>query len=142
MRKFLIPVAAAVATVGFAAPASAQWFPQPQGYGHGYYNTYPQPYGYAYGQRANFGQARAMKARLDIMQREIRRLASYRMISRNEYRHLLRDSRQIERRLIRNARDGRGFSPYEMRDTQMRIARLEQKIARDVRDGRRWAYRW
>lgn len=166
MRKFLIPLAAAVATVGIAAPASAQWYPQPQPrpygygyqypqpqpygygyqqprpYGYGYQNPYQQPYGYAYGQQVNYGQARAMKVRIDRIQMDLRRLAQQRMISRNEYRARMRDSREIERRFYRNSRDGWGLTAREMYDVQIRVARLEQKIGRDIRDGRQWRYRW
>jgi hypothetical protein len=83
-----------------------------------------------------------VKARIDGIQRQILYLAQYRMISRGEYNNLIRDSREIERRFYRNARDGRGLTQREMYDVQRRIARLEQKIARDVRDGRRWRHRW
>ena len=129
MRKFLISVAAATSTVALAAPASAQWFP-------------PQPPGYAYGHVNNLGHARAMQARLDRIQREISRLAQYRMISRSEYRNRISESREIERRLYRNARDGRGLTQREAYNVERRIARLEYRLARDVRDGRQWRYRW
>lgn len=129
MTTFLFTIGAAVSALAVATPASAQYFPQPRGYG------YQQvPY--------NYGHARALKARLDYTQREIRRLAQYRMISRNEYHNLIRDSREIEYRLIHNARDGRGLSRQEAYNVERRMVRLEQKIARDVRDGRQWRYRW
>ncbi|HET9811681.1 MAG TPA: hypothetical protein VFP53_08295 [Sphingomicrobium sp.] len=129
MVKFLIPLAAAVSTLAVATPASAQWYPQ------------PQPRGYAYGYN-NYGQVRALQVRLNRMQSEIRRLAQYRMITRNEYRNLLDNSRDIERSLRHNARDGRGLTAREMYNTQRKMVRLEQKVARDVRDGRHWGYRW
>ena len=167
MRKFLIPFAAAVSTVALAAPAAAQqWYPQPlpqpypyqypqpspyqyqypqqrapYGYGYGYQNPYQQPYGQAYGY-ANYGQVRATQVRIDRIQADLRRLSQYRMISRSEYNNRIQDSREIERRFYRNARDGRGLSANEMYDVQNRIARLEQRIARDMRDGRQWRYRW
>ncbi len=128
MRKFMISLAVAVSTVALAAPATAQWAPQPRGN--------------AYGHNNNYGHARAMQARVDNIQRQIARLAQRRMISRNEYSNLIRDTREIEQRLRQNARDGRGFTRQEANNTERRIARLEQKIARDVRDGRQWAYRW
>lgn len=154
MRMFLIPIAAA-ATVALATPASAQYYPrpQPQPYGYGYqysqpqpygygYNRYQQPYGHAYGYQANYGQVRMVRQRIDRIQADLRRLAQYRMISRSEYNARLRDSRAIERRFVRNSRDGWGLTPREMYDVQVRIARLEQRIARDIRDGRHWRYRW
>ena len=64
------------------------------------------------------------------------------MISPNEYRNRQQDARELERRLYRDARDGRGFNGREFQQTQHRIARLEYRIQRDLRDGRRWAYRW
>ena len=131
MRNALFAIGAAVSALAVATPASAQYFPVPQNYGYGYQQA---PHGY--------GHARALKARLDHTQREIRRLAQYRMISRGEYHKLIRASREIEYRLVHNARDGRGLSPQEAYATERRMFRLEQQIARDVRDGRRWAYRW
>src|SRR5687768_12960616 len=97
MRNLMIPLAA-VAAVGLAAPASAQWSSQ-------------RP-GHAYGQN-NYGHARALQVRVDNIQRQIARLAERRLITRNEYNNLMRDSREIEHRLIRNARDGRGLSQKE-----------------------------
>ena len=129
MRTALLTMAAAVSALAVATPASAQYFPVSRGYIY-----HPLPY--------NYGHARALKARLDYVQREIRRLAHFRMISPSEYHNLMRDSREIEYRLIRNARDGFGLSPQEAYATEWRMVRLEQRIARDVRDGRRWAYRW
>ena len=128
MKTALFAIGAAVSALAVATPASAQY--------------YPQARGYMYQPTHNYGHARALKARLDYTQREIRRLAQYRMISRNEYRDLIRDSREIEYRLIHNARDGYGLSPQEAYNVERRMMRLERKIARDVRDGRRWAYRW
>ena len=135
---------------GYGTPQYGYGYRAPQ-YGYGYQNPYsrPQygysygsPYGNAYGYHANYAQVRAVKQRIDQIQREISRLARYRMISRNEYHNLAQDSREIERRFYRNSRDGWGLSASEMYDVQIRVARLEQKIARDVRDGRQWRYRW
>jgi hypothetical protein len=131
MRQFLISAAAAVSARAFAAPAAAQYYPAPPppGYGYGHNN-----YGY--------GQVRALQARLDHMQREISRLARYRMITHREYRDLLGDSRELERKLRHDARDGRGLSRKELYNVERRMARLEWKVRRDVRDGRQWRYRW
>jgi hypothetical protein len=126
MRNLLIPLAAAASMIALAAPAAAQWYPQPQGYG---YNQ-------------NYGYARAMKARIDNIQRQISFLAQRRIITRNEYGNLIQHSRDLERRLVINARDGRGLSRQEAYDAERRLVWLEQKVARDVRDGRQWRYRW
>jgi hypothetical protein len=129
MRKLLISAVAAVSAVAFAAPAAAQYYPAPPRPAYGY-NNY------------NYGQVRALQARLDHMQREISRLARYRMITHNEYRNLLSDSRDLERKLRHDARDGRGFTRKELYNMQRKMARLEQKVRRDVRDGRHYGYRW
>ncbi len=131
MRKFLIPLAAAASTLALATPASATFFPQPS-YGYG------QGYGYNHGRA--YGHARALQVRVDRIQREIRRLAHYRVISPAEYRRLNRDSRRIEYSLRRNARDGYGLHPREAYLAERQIARLEYRLARDVRDGRRHGY--
>ena len=138
MRTVLISLVAAASALAVATPATAQYHPQQ------YPQQYPQPgYGYGYGQNYNHrGHVRALQVRIDRIQREINRLARYRMVSRNEHRTLQRDAREIERSLRRNARDGRGLTVREMYNTERRIVRLEHKIARDVRDGRRYGFRW
>ena len=128
MRKVIISLAAAGAAVAFATPAVAQ-YPQPQPYGYG------APYGNAYGY-TNRGQVRSLQVRVDRIQRDLRRLAQVRAISSNEFRNRNEDARDIERRLRRDARDGRGLNRQEVVGLERRIARLEQRIARDVRDGR------
>ena len=139
MRKVLISLAVTASALAVASPASAQYYPQPQ---------QPAPYGYGQpgyggpGYGYNRGHVRALQARIDQVQRQISHLARFRMISPREYRDLRGDSRDIERRLRREARDGSGLNPREVYGLERRIVRLEQKIARDVRDGRRWGYRW
>ena len=129
MRKVLISLAAAASAVAVATPAAAQYPVPRQGYNQGYgYN--------------NFGHVRALQARVDRIQRDLSQLARHRMISRNEYRNRQEDARDLERRLRRDARDGRGFTGQEVMQAERRIQRLEQKIARDMRDGRRGFFRW
>lgn len=128
MLKLLVPLAAAASALAFAAPASAQWFPQPYGYG-----------GYGYGGYGNYGSVRRLQARVDMLQRDIYRLRAQRMISSHEYRRLRDESRSIERRLYREARYG--LNPYEAREIEYRIARLQNHIQREAMDGRRWGYR-
>ena len=133
MRKLMISLAAAGAAVAFATPAAAQYYPQPQPYGQPY--GYGAPYGNAYGYN-NRGQVRSLQVRVDRIQRDLRRLVQVRAISPNEFRNRNEDARDIERRLRRDARDGRGLNQQEVYQLERRIARLEQRIARDVRDGR------
>ncbi len=137
MRKFIISLATAGAAVAFAAPAAAQYYPQPQPYGQPY--GYGASYGNAYGYN-NRGYIRSLQVRVDQIQRNLSRLAQRRLISSNEYRNRNQEARDIERRLHRDARDGRGLTGQEVGQIQNRIARLEQKIARDTRDGGRLGY--
>ncbi|QIL02822.1 hypothetical protein G7078_08520 [Sphingomonas sinipercae] len=126
MKKILITLAAAASTVAIAAPASAQWYPQPQGYAYGY---------------NNLGVARALQVRIDRLQRDIGQLAQRRMITRNEYRNLNAEARDIERRLRMDVRDGRRFDQREAYNINQRIQRLEYRIQRDARD-RNWRRAW
>lgn len=132
MRKFLISAALAAGAMTIAAPAAAQWAPPPPAYG--------APYGNAYGYGQNtHGQFRSMQVRIDRLQREIRRLDQRNIISNREAARLMDDSRDLERRLFRSARNGLSFS--EIRAVEVRLARLEQRLWRDARDGRRWGDR-
>lgn len=119
MRKLLILVTAAASALAVAAPASAQYFPQPQGYGYGY---------------NNYGQSRALQARIDRLQGYLDRLEQQGAISRWEHRNLHAESHEIESRLRSVGRYG--LNPRERYNLEMRIARLEQRIAYEVRDGR------
>jgi hypothetical protein len=130
MRKLLIPIVAAASTLAIAAPAAAQYY------------TAPRAPAYGYGYNNNYTYVRGLQNRVNRIQRDLQQLAQYRMISRNEYRNRNEDARDIERRLRRDARDGRGLNRNEIVRTEQRIVRLEQKIARDMRDGRRWGFRW
>jgi hypothetical protein len=130
MRKFLISAVAAVSALAVASPAAAQYYP----------NRPVHAYGYGYGY--NQGAVRALQVRVNRIQQDLRHLAQYRQISRNEFYNRDREARNIERHLRRDARDGRGFNRNELVQAEQRINRLERKIARDIRDGRHYAYRW
>ena len=132
MRKVIISLAAAGAALAIATPAAAQYYPAPPpppGYGYG------APYGNAYGY-TNVRHVRSLQVRVDRIQRDLRRLVQVRAISGNEFRNRNEDARDIERRLRRDARDGRGLTGQEVVQLERRIARLEQRIGRDIRDGR------
>ena len=124
MRITLISLAAAASALAVATPASAQYFPVPQGNAFGY---------------NNYGQARRLDARIDAIQRQINRLDRRNILSDREARRLRNESRDIERRLHFAARNG--LHPQERYDIERRIARLEQRLFRDARDGHRWGDR-
>jgi hypothetical protein len=127
MRKFLISAAVAAATLTIAAPAAAQYAPQ-------------HAPGYGYGQN-HYGHVRSLQVRIDRLQTQIRHLDRRNIISNREAARLMDDSRDLERRLRRNARDGRGLNQNEARAVEVRLARLEQRLWRDARDGNRWGDR-
>ena len=122
MRITLITLAAAASALAVAAPASAQYFPVPQGN--------------AYGYQHNYGQVRRLQVRIDQIQRQINRLDSRDILSEREARRLRLESRELERRLRIAARNG--LHPAERYDIERRLARLEQRLYRDARDGNRW----
>jgi hypothetical protein len=126
MRKFVISLVAAGAALALATPASAQYYPAPQGYGYGY----------------GYGQVQGLRVRIDGIQRQIDNLRGRRMITRNEANRLRDESRDLERRLFHDGRNGLNYG--ELRSIEYRIARLEQHVLHEVRDGR-WdnrAYGW
>jgi hypothetical protein len=116
----MITLAATASALVVATPASAQYFPQPQGYATGWHNS---------------GQARALKSRIDAIQRRIEHLDRRNILSDREARRLRQDSRELERRL-RIVRQN-GLAPQERYDIERRLARLEQRLFRDARDGNR-----
>ena len=115
MCKIILGIAVAGAALIAAAPASAQY--------------YPQPYGNAYGYN-NFGQVRALQARIDAAERQIRFLDRRDVVGDDRADRLRFEAREIERKLRRSARNG--LNPYEARDINVRIARLEQRVQYSV----------
>ena len=122
MRKFVIAAALVATALTAAAPAAAQYYQQPQGYGYGYNN--------------NWGQVRRLQARVDQLQRQIRHLDSRNILSEREAARLRQNSREIEQRLRYAARNG--LNPQEAYGIERRIQRLEIRIHREARDGNRY----
>ena len=125
MRTLFLSLATAAAGLAIAAPASAQYYPQPQGYG--YNQGYHHP-----------GMARVLDNRIDRLQKEIKRLDKRNVLSEREADRLMAQSRELEARLARMARNG--FTGRESQAIEMGIARLEQRIFREAndRDRRGW----
>jgi hypothetical protein len=137
MRKIILSLAAAGTALAFASPGSAQYYPQPQQYGYGY--GAPQ-YGYGNGYN-NYSQVRALQARIDAVQYQIKRLDRRNVIRDGSADRLRQESNQIEHRLHQAARYG-GLNPYEANDINNRISRLEQRVqyATNTRYGRYGRY--
>ena len=117
MRKVLISLAVAASALAVATPASAQYYPQQQGYG---YNN-------------NYGQVRNLQVRINQIQRRIDQLDRRNILSNREARRLRDESRSLERRLAQVSRFG--LRPQERFDIERRIARLEQRVRYEATDG-------
>jgi len=122
MRKFLISMTVAASALAVATPASAQYYPQPQGNAYGYNN--------------NYGQVRRLQVRINQIQRQIERLDRRNILSNREARRLMDESRSLEHRLRNASRNGLNFR--ERQSMEVRIARLELRVRRDANDGNRW----
>jgi hypothetical protein len=119
MRKFVLALVAAGSAIAVAAPASAQFYPQPRpAYG---YN------GYGYN---NFGQVRALQMRLNAVERQIRFLDRRDVVGDRRSDRLREEADRIEDRLRRVSRNG--LNPYEANEISARIARLEQRVQYSV----------
>jgi hypothetical protein len=120
MRKLILTAAAAGAALAIASPAAAQYYPAPQPYGYG-------NYGYGFNGYGNYGQVRALQARIDGVQYQIKRLDRRNVIRDDSADRLKEESNRIEHRLHQAARYG-GLNPYEANDISNRISRLEQRV--------------
>jgi opacity protein-like surface antigen len=119
MRKFVFSLAAAGAALVAASPAAAQYYPQQYGYGgNGYGNS-----GYSHG---NFGDVRALQARIDSIEYRIRMLDRRDVIRDGRADRFREDAKRIENRLHRAARYG--LNGYEANDILARIGELEQRV--------------
>ena len=133
MRKMILSLAAAGAALIAASPAAAQYYPQPQPAPYGY-NGYNNGYGNnGYGFQNNWGQVRALQARIDNVERQINRLDRRDRIGDRSADRLRDEANRIERRLHERARGG--LDPREMYDIQARIARLEQRVQYSLANG-------
>ena len=126
MRKLMISLAAAGTALIFATPAAAQYYPQ-QSYNYG------QQYGgYGYNGYGNngWGQMRALQARIDSVENQIRRLDRRDAIPDNRADRLRNEAQNVERQLHFAARNG--LNPYEANAINGRIAWLERQVQYSV----------
>jgi hypothetical protein len=124
MRKLMISLAAAGTVLAFATPAAAQYYPQ-QSYGYGQqYGGYGQQYS-GYGNNG-WGQMRALQARIDAVEHQIRRLDRRDVIPDYRADRLRNEAQNVERQLHFVARNG--LNPYEANAINGRIAWLERQV--------------
>jgi hypothetical protein len=110
MRKLIIMAATAVSALAVAAPASAQYYPQPRGNAYGY---------------NNYGQIRSYHARVDNLRRAVDRMG--RGQGRGGYNYKLRQE-VGELQYQVNTWGRNGLSQREARELEWRIARVERMV--------------
>lgn len=124
MRKFLIAAAVSASAMVAAAPAAAQYYPQPQ-----------QPYGYGndYGYNNQQGLVRSYIVRVDQLRQRVERNDSRDRISEREARRLRNEAVDLQRRVRAYAQNGlNGRERYEL---DRRIAGLQQALRYERNDG-------
>lgn len=135
MRNLTLLMAGGIAALGVAAPASAQYYPQPN-YGYGYTQPYHQAR--AGNWLYNFRDQRYTRMMQDRVQRiryDIRQMAAMRVLSRGEARSLDSQARNIQDRIWRYSRYGVG--PGEARAIDRQVRRLEERVVREANDWNR-----
>jgi hypothetical protein len=121
MRKFFIPIVAAVSTVAIAAPASAQWAPPVYHY---------EPYNYGAFRYHAF--ARSMEIRVQRIRSDIRAMQVRRILSPREARSLERQAANLQHRIYWASRNG--IQPGEARRLENQIRNLEFRVQREATD--------
>jgi hypothetical protein len=110
MRKLLISLAVGAATLGIAAPASAQWYPQPYG---------GAPYGYA-----NPAAGQEMLARVAAIRGRAHELGYRHVLSWGQVHRLDLEADAINRQVWRHP-----YMSFGTRaDLDARIARFQQWV--------------
>ena len=125
MRKFLIPIVAAVSAFAVAAPATAQyvqWSPPVYQY---------NPYNYGNGFRST-SFARSMSDRVQRVRADIRVMRERRVLSRSEARSLDQQAENLQRRIYRAQRNG--IRAGEARSLENQIFNLQRRVAREAND--------
>lgn len=117
MRKFVLSLAAAGATLAIASTANAQNYPQPGPYG--YHNR-------DNGFRGGWGQIRDLRERVARVRQQIIRLDHRDALGRRTADRLVHEANEIDRRLADKSRGG--LDPREAGDIQYRLQRLEQQV--------------
>jgi hypothetical protein len=122
MRKYLVPIVAAVSAVAVAAPASAQWAPPVYHY---------QPYNYGPGFRYH-AFAQSMQVRVQRIRNDIRAMQARRILSWSEARSLERQAANLQSRIYWASRNG--IQPREARNLERQIRNLVFRVQREATD--------
>lgn len=127
MKTFLL-AAAGLSAFAAAAPAAAQYYPQPN-YG------YNQPYGYGYNDQQ--GLVRSYLVRADQLRQRVERLDSRDRISEREAARLRAAALDLQRRTRAYAQNG--LNNRERYELDQRFAQLQQALRRErFDDNNRW----
>jgi hypothetical protein len=113
MRRMIIAAATAVSALAIAAPASAQYYPQPRGNAYGYDN--------------NYGQVRSYQARVHNLRRTVDQMAHQGARGGGFYQ-LRREVGELEYQVRTWGRNG--LNQREARELNSRVARVEQMVHR------------
>ena len=124
MRTALLTIATAASALAFAAPASAQYYPQPRGYAYGY---------------QNHGLVQRLDNRADMVRRHVYNMYQRRMLSPSQARSLDRAAVSAKQRIWRAGRNG--ISRSELRSLDRRLDRLERQVRQQVARNSRYAPR-
>jgi len=135
MRKLLISLAAAAAaaasTLIVAAPASAQWYPQPGPYAGGYGGGYSTP-----------AAVQEFQARLQGIRTHVQELGRRGVISPWQVDRFEREADATDRQMWRKARHGLSYG--DRMSVNERIARLQEAVEMTARGnmgyGRRYGW--
>ena len=122
MRKLLISLAAAASTLCIAAPASAQWYPQPAPYAGGYGG---------YGGYSTSAGIQEFQIRLQRVRAHIQELGMRGAISPWQAQRFQREADATDRQIWRKARHGLSYG--DRMSVNERIARLQQAVEMTAR---------
>jgi hypothetical protein len=130
MRKLLISLAAAASTLAVAAPASAQWYPQ------------PGPYAGGYGGYSTPAAMQEFQARLQRIRAHVQELGMRGVISPRQVDRFQREADATDRQMWRKARHGLSYG--DRMSVNERIARLQEAVEVTARGnagyGRRYGW--
>jgi hypothetical protein len=128
MRKFVISLAVAASTLTIAAPASAQWYPQ------------PLPYGGGYGGFSTPAAIQEFQGRLQRIRAHVQELGMRGAISPWQVDQFETEADATDRQMWRKARHGLSYG--DRISVNQRIARLQEAVEMTARGKRGYGRRY